>query len=249
MTAHLREQFKPLFDAWNAELKKLALLDETDTVAAAVARIDARREQRDGILKAIALATEQIEKLSPADSASEFHRGVWPKVVPEVINNAGRGLTVNDIFKAAHGHPALVGMDYTYNAVRQGVNKLADAGRLKRIAKQYFTLELLGAEAPKKKTKKQIPTADHPITHAVLRLDGIQRGLTSLQILNALRDQPDLDLGVKSQYLYNVLVRMKDRGFLEREGDFYSRTIEGHRILLAKGQKTRTAEPDRRAAE
>ncbi|MEZ6029749.1 MAG: hypothetical protein R3C46_08355 [Hyphomonadaceae bacterium] len=211
-----------LLNEWKAELDQLDLLDKTDSVEAAAARVEARAKRREALSMAVLLATEKTKGVSLAQpKENEFKRGIWPKVVPEVITNAGAGLTFGQIEKAVVGHPVLAGMPYTPNGLRQGIFKLVRNGELKRIGKQYFTPELMESDGPKRKPRSSLSIDRNPISRAIVEMPELASGLTSLQIVRKLQQMPNLELGERNAYVYSSLTNMKRTGALIRDGALY----------------------------
>lgn len=217
------QALEALLNGWKAKLAELDLLDQTDSVAAAEARAAERARRRQNIETAMALTIEEIGQLAPApNSENEFKRGLWPKIIPELIDSAKRGLTFAEIQKAAVGHPLLRGIPYTPNGLRQGLSKLTAADSVRKIGKQYFTPSMFDFTPPprRKRTAPNAP-ANNAVSTAILELADLKEGLTSLQIMRMLQNRTDVDFGYRMSRAYSALVNHKRTGRLIREGDIY----------------------------
>jgi hypothetical protein len=148
-------------------------------------------------------------------------RGFWAKYAPLVIDEAGRGLTTTEVHKAVASHPDLRDREITSHAAGVAIYKLQRDGVIIRNGSKLYT------EALRKKLgtlpDDEAPSKEGVISGAILSLPRMARGMTSPEIISALRKVPDLDrrLGPKAGQVYNALARFREQGRVLKEGSVY----------------------------
>jgi hypothetical protein len=186
--------------------------------------------------KLAALAKEGKSPGANTDQIGRVKQGSWPPFIIETIDELGRGLKVMELKELAEQSPVFKGHKVSHMAAAKAVKKLTDKGLIVHRGVRYYTpelLETLGPENLDPVMDRGAPSREGEhgiIVEAILALEALKEGMTSNEIIGALRMNRQvenrLSRGVGS--IYNALRRLVQRGKLIKK--------DGARYMLATPQ-------------